>query len=97
MKNFKGFALGLVLGLGLALSSIGFAQNATQADQKKEGESCCAIASCCCKGDSCSMKDHANKDHMKGQSSQVGGCCCCGGDSCDMKMHDKEAKELITA
>ena len=55
MKNFKGFALGLVLGLGLAISGIGLAQNATQTDQKKEGESCCAMMSCC-KGDSCDMK-----------------------------------------
>lgn len=86
MKNLKGFAMGLVLGLGLALSSVGLAQNATQNDQKK-AESCCAIASCCCKGDSCSMKEHANKDHMKTHSAEEG-CCCCGGDSCDMKMHD---------
>jgi len=83
MKNFKGFALGLVLGLGLALSSIGFAQNATQTDQKKEKESCCAMASCCCKGDSCSMKDDS-KTH-----SSEHGCCCCGSDSCDMNMKDK--------
>lgn len=87
MKNFRGFALGLVLGLGLALSSIGFAQSAAQTDQKKEAESCCAMASCC-KGDSCDMK---NKDHMKSQSSMAS-CCCCGGDSCDMKMHDMKDK-----
>jgi hypothetical protein len=86
MKNFKGFALGLVLGLGLALSGIAFAQNTTT-DQKKEGESCCAMTSCCCKGDSCDMKDH------KEQSSKHEGCCCCGGDSCDMKMkHDTPEK-----
>ena len=89
MKNFRGFALGLVLGLGLALSGIGFAQSATQNDQKKEAASCCAMASCC-KGDSCSMKDHANKDQMKTHSAKDGGCCCCCGDSCDMKMHDKD-------
>ena len=82
MKNFKGFAMGLVLGLGLAVSGIAFAQNTT--DQKKEGESC-AMASCCCKGDSCSMKDH--KD-----AAQHAGCCCCGGDSCDMKAHDMKEK-----
>lgn len=87
MKNFKGFALGLVLGLGLALSSIGFAQNTTQTDQKKEAESCCAMASCCCKGDSCSMKDHAKKDETKNHSKEHG-CCCCGSDSCDMNMKD---------
>jgi hypothetical protein len=84
MKNFKGFAMGLVLGLGLAVSGIAFAQNTT--DQKKEGESCCAMASCCCKGDSCSMKDH------KEQAGQHAGCCCCGGDSCDMKAHDMKEK-----
>ena len=90
MKNFKGFVMGLVLGLGLALSSVGFAQNATQTDQKKEADSCCAMASCC-KGDSCSMKDHSNKNHMKAHSSGDG-CCCCGGDSCDMKMKDMQDK-----
>jgi hypothetical protein len=89
MKNFKGFAVGLVLGLGLALSSVGFAQNATPTVQKNETESCCAMSSCC-KGDSCSMKDHAKNNHMKGQPSKDGGCCCCGGDSCDMKIHDKD-------
>lgn len=86
MKNIKGFALGLVLGLSLAVSGIAFAQNTTQAPEKKEGESCCAMTSCCCKGDACAMKDH--KDH----ASQHAGCCCCSGDSCDMKMHDMKEK-----
>lgn len=86
MKNVKGFALGLVLGLGLAVSSIGFAQTATQNEQKKEAESGCAMASCC-KGDSCSLKDHANKKDMKTHAAKDGCCCCCGGDSCDMKKH----------
>ncbi|HEV7798269.1 MAG TPA: hypothetical protein VGO73_08945 [Pyrinomonadaceae bacterium] len=90
MKNFKGFSLGLVLGLGLALSSIGFAQNATQTEQKKDADSCCAMASGCCKGDSCDLKDHANKEHMKGHAAKDGGCCC--GDSCEMKMHDMKEK-----
>ena len=70
MKDFKGFALGLVLGLGLAVSSIGFAQNTTQNQPKKEADSCCAMA--CCKGDS------------KGQAMKNGGSCC-GGDSCDIR------------
>lgn len=89
MKNFKGFAFGLVLGIGLAVSSLGFAQNATQPEPKKEMESCCAMASCCCKGDSCDMKmKHDAKEH-----SAKGGCCCCGGDSCDMKMkHESDEK-----
>jgi hypothetical protein len=92
MKNFKGFALGLVVGLALAISSIGFAQSATQNDQKQQAESCCAMTSCCCKGDSCSMKEHANKEeHMKTHAAKDGGCCCCG-DSCDMKMHEMKDK-----
>lgn len=87
MKNIKGLALGLVLGLGLALSSIGFAQNTTQTDQPKEAESCCAMASCCCKGDSCSMMKHDSKNHSAKE-----GCCCCSGDSCNMKMKDMKEK-----
>ena len=82
MKNFKGFALGLVLGLGLAISGISYAQNTTGTDQKKDAESCCAMTECCCKGDSCDMNmKHDAKDHAAKE-----GCCCCGGDSCDMKM-----------
>ena len=84
------FAQSLVLGLALALSSIGFAQNATQtADQKKDAESCCAMMAGCCKGDSCDMKD--NKEHSAKHEGHEG-CCCCG-DSCDMKMkHDMTEK-----
>ena len=94
MKNFKGFALGLVLGLGLAISSIGFAQSTTQNEPKKEMESCCAMTSSCCKGDSCSMKEHANKDHMKTNAATGHSCCCCGADSCDMKMtHEMKDKQ----
>jgi hypothetical protein len=84
MKNVRGFSLGLVLGIGLAVSSMAFAQNATQGNDKKS-ESCCAMASCC-KGDSCSMKDH--KDH----ATKHEGCCCCGSDSCDLKAHDMAEK-----
>ena len=95
MKNFKGFALGLVLGLGLAISGIGFAQNTTT-DRKKEGESCCAKMADCGKGDSCDMK--VKHDAMKmnadaKDSAAKEGCCCCGSDSCDMKMkHDMTEK-----
>jgi len=100
MKNIKKLTAGLVLSIGLLLSGDALAQNPTQTDQKKEGESCCAMASCC-KGDSCSMKDHANKDHAKqhadkdkshkgGESCCAMASCCCNGDSCKMEMKDKK-------
>jgi len=79
MKNFRGFALGLVLGLSIALAGIGFAQNSAQTDANKKMESCCCMAACC-GGDSCPMK----KDGAKNQSDKPE-CCCCGGDSCNMK------------
>lgn len=90
MQNIKKFTAGLALSIGLLLSGVALAQNPTNPEQKKDGESCCAMASCCCKGDSCSMKDHANKDHSKEHSVKDGGCCCCKGDSCKMKMKDKK-------
>jgi hypothetical protein len=99
MKNIKKLTGGLVLSLGLLLSGVALAQNPPQTDQKKDGESCSAMASCCCKGDSCSMKEHANKDHAKEHAdkdkthkehSDKHGCCCCGGDSCKMEMKDKK-------
>ena len=77
MKNARGFALGLVLGLGVALGGLAFAQNT--GDQNKK-ESCCAMANCCC-GDSCAMKDGSKSDKHE--------CCCCG-ESCNMK--DKKTK-----
>jgi hypothetical protein len=87
MKNIKGFTLGLVLGLSLAISGLAFAQNTTQPDQKKDAESCCAMMKG--GGESCDMKmKHDAKDPMAHD-----GCCCCGGDSCDMKMkHDMQEK-----
>lgn len=88
MKNVKGFVLGLVLGLGLALSGVGFAQSTTQGEKKQE--SCCSMSSCC-SGDSCATKhgqEHANmSDHAK-----HAGCCCCS-DSCDMKTKTEEKKQ----
>jgi len=97
MKNFKGFALGLVLGLGLAFSGLAFAQNTSQTDQKKETASCCAMKhdakdhaakdGCCCSGDSCDM----NMKHDAKNAAKAG-CCCCS-DSCDMNMkHDTTEK-----
>ena len=104
MKNSRGFVLGLVLGLGLALSGVGFAQSITQTD-KKEGAWCCAMS--CCSGDSCSMMKHDDKNpspkagcccggdscsmmnHDAKNTESKGGCCCCSGDSCDMNMKEK--------
>lgn len=86
-KNIKGFVLGLVLGLVVALSGVGLAQDTTQTADPKEKEACCAMESCCCKGkaDSCGMK-HESKDH-----SAKNGCCCCSGDSCNMKAKQKQS------
>ncbi len=83
MKNLRGFALGLALGLGAAVSTVGLAQNSTPKDQKTKTESCCAVESCCCQGDSCSMKNRP-KDHTAKDG------CCCSKDSCNMKMKDKQ-------
>jgi len=93
MKNFRGFALGLVLGLSIAIAGVGFAQSTTQTDPSKKADSCCCMSG---RGDSCPMiKDGAMKhDAMKHGAMQSGKheCCCCGGDSCDMKMKDTKSK-----
>lgn len=81
MKNFKGFALGLVVGLALAISSIGFAQTSTQNDPAKE-----KAAACC--GESCCMQHAAGHDPKKHAEKE--GCCCCSGDSCDMKIKEQQ-------
>jgi hypothetical protein len=98
MRNIKGFILGLVVGLALAVSSIGFAQNATQSDPAKEKQSCCS-ASSCCSGDSCATK-HAAMKHdamkhadMSKDHASKDGCCCCCGDSCDMKMKETQVND----
>lgn len=88
MTSIKKFTTTLMLGLALALTSAAFAQKAPSDPNKTE--SCCAMPSCCCKGDSCPMKEH--KDQAKKHSAKDGGCCC-GGDSCDMKMKDMKEKE----
>jgi hypothetical protein len=93
MRNTKGFALGLVVGLALALSSLAFAQTATQTDKQGKTESCCVMESCCCKGDSCQMK-HDSSGHASMRAMEhKDGCCCCG-DSCETKM--KEMKKEKT-
>jgi hypothetical protein len=79
MKNFRGFTLGLILGLATALAGVGFAQSSTQNDANKKSESCCCMASGC--GDSCAMKEGSKNQSNKHE-------CCCGGDACNMKMKD---------
>jgi hypothetical protein len=95
MKSIKGFALGLALGVAVAIGTVGLAQTTKPADQKQNAESCCAA---CCNHDgsgsmkSAEMKHEAGAKHdpamMKAHNGE-GGCCCCGGDSCDMQMKTK--------
>src|SRR5512132_3278437 len=73
MTNLRRLTLGLVLGLSTALAGVAYAQNAPQ---DKKTESCCAMESCCCKGDSCKMTKDENAKSEKHE--------CCG-DSCAMK------------
>jgi hypothetical protein len=88
MKNFRGFALGLVLGLSVALAGVGFAQNSSQNDAGKKTETCCCMSSG--SGDSCPMM----KEGAKNQSEKHECCCCCSGDSCNMKdMKNMKHKE----
>jgi len=71
----------LVLGLMIAVSGVGFAQNASQSGKKMD--------SCCCCNDSCStMKKDAMKNHAT--ASDKHDCCC--GDSCSM-MKDGAKKD----
>lgn len=91
MKSIRGFALGLVAGIAIAISTVGLAQTTKPAAQTPKAESCCAS---CCQGDSCAMhagdKDHAQQMKQGEQmKAHEGGCCCCSGDSCNMQMKMK--------
>src|SRR5512132_2709124 len=83
MTNLRRLTLGLVLGLSTALAGVAYAQNAPQ---DKKTESCCAMESCCCKGDSCKMKPGTSMNHAAMHKHE--GCC---GDSCKMTK-DENAK-----
>ena len=87
MKNIRSIALGLMLALTAAFSMVG-AQTTKPADQPKKTESCCSMSACCCKGDSCSMSNHAKHESKQDPSKE--GCCCCNGDSCNIKNKPKQ-------
>src|SRR5215203_575517 len=83
MKTRKNSILAMLLGLLLAVSAAGMAQDPAQGDQSKKTETCCSMDSCCCNNGSCSMKEEGA---AKTDGKDAG---CCSGDSCDMKMKDK--------
>jgi hypothetical protein len=87
MISIKKFTTTLMLGLALSITAAAFAQKAQSDPNNKE--SCCAMPSCCCNGESCPMKAE-HKDHAKKHQGKDG--CCCG-DSCDMKMKDMKEKQ----
>jgi hypothetical protein len=101
MKSIKGFALGLALGVAVAIGTVGVAQTTKPADQTQKAESC--AMECCCHGDSGSMHKGAGMKHAQGEMKHAAGqmkghegengCCCCGGDSCDMQMNLKEQEK----
>lgn len=102
MKSIKGFALGLALGIAVAVGTVGFAQTTSPTDQKQNAESCCA-RSCCCHGESCAMHTgdakHAqgqmkhSAGAMKAHTGESGCCCCSGSESCDLQMKAKETEK----
>jgi hypothetical protein len=93
MKSIKKFSTVLMLGLALALSTAAFSQNTGQSNNDKKG-SCCAMASCCGKGDSCSLKEGTCCKGDKSADKKDG--CCCHSDSCDMKgMKDAKNKKQV--
>ena len=93
MRNIKGFTLGLVLGLSIAVAGIAYAQTNTQSDANKKSE-CCCMTKESGSGECCAMmKDSAMKEGAK--KSEGHECCCCAGDSCEMdhaKQKDGKAK-----
>jgi len=95
MKNIKGFTLGLVLGLSIAVAGIAYAQTNTQSDPNKKAE-CCCVAMSCCSGESCAMmKKDGAKNHAA--SADKDSCCGCCGDSCQMMKKDGAKNHATSA
>jgi hypothetical protein len=92
MKSIKGFALGLALGVAVAIGTVGLAQTTKPADQKQTAESCCAT---CCNHDGSGAMKAGEVKHAAGmmKAHGEGGCCCCSADSCDMQMKMKETEK----
>jgi hypothetical protein len=67
MKNIKGFTLGLVMGLSIAVAGIAYAQTTTQTDPNKKAECCCMAMGCCSGDESCEMN---HTKHMKGNKTK---------------------------
>ena len=103
MKPHRRIILPLLIGMILVAFAISIAQTSgQQTNQKKQAESCCAMDSCCCHGDSCAMKTGENTDAAKsgccsgdscamktGEGTDAAKTDCCGGESCNIKMkHD---------
>ena len=82
MKFQKSTLLVLLLTFFLAAFAVALAQTSSQSTQKTQTEESCSMDSCCCKGDSCPMKEGTASADAKD------GCCCCDGDSCEMKTGD---------
>jgi hypothetical protein len=80
MKHLRRLFPGLVLGLTIAISGAGFAQQAAQSADNKNESGCCASCDCC--SDSCAMM---KKDAMKNHAISSLKHECCGGDSCETK------------
>jgi hypothetical protein len=80
MKPHKSTVLIVLLGLFLAAFAVGLAQTSSQKKHAKHTEESCSMDSCCCKGDSCPIKEGTTNAAAKQD-----GCCCCEGDSCEMK------------
>ena len=86
MKQLRRNTWIVLLGILLMMSVISVAQGLSQTDQKKKTEAAsCSMDSCCCHGDSCSMK----KESAMAADTKEHSCCCCG-DSCDMESKEKK-------